>query len=218
MNLKRLTLALAACGCAAAVVLPMARGNAQPNAHVDAHPGAWSLFPPPASWQVVITEFMKDPSHVSDTRGEWIEIYNPMPWRLNIEGWSLGDDDGPEHVIDNGGAGVYVRPGEYFVLAREADPTLNGGVNVDYVYTGVSLGNGADEIVLRRRNGLTADRVAYDDGVLWPDQSGQSIGLDPLLLDASANDDGGSWCHATSTFAGGNPDTGTPGAANDPCP
>jgi len=46
---------------------------------------------PSQAGQIVITEFMKDPSTVSDARGEWIEVYNAMPWRVNLEGWILSD-------------------------------------------------------------------------------------------------------------------------------
>jgi hypothetical protein len=167
---------------------------------------------------LLVTEFMKDPSAVSDTSGEWIEVHNPLPWRLNLEGWSIGNDAGPEHVIANGGAGVYVLPGGYAVLGRNADPATNGGVAVDYVYSTTSLGNGADEIVLRKRNGQVADRVAYDDGVLWPDLAGQSISLTPSATDPAANDDPANWCHAVSAIGGAGSDLGTPGAANDVCP
>jgi hypothetical protein len=193
------------------------------NASVDPRPeldrpGGVALGGPLPSFRAVITEFMKDPSAVSDTSGEWIEVHNPLPWRLNLEGWSIGNDAGPEHVIANGGAGVYVLPGGYAVLGRNADPATNGGGAVDYVYSTTSLGNGADEIVLRKRNGQVADRVAYDDGVLWPDLAGQSISLTPSATDPAANDDPANWCHAVSAIGGAGSDLGTPGAANDVCP
>ena len=193
---------------------------ASPSVPCAAMPSAATLdtLAPPPSWRVAVTEFLKDPTQVSDTNGEWIEIQNLLPWRVNLEGWSLGDDGGAQHVIANGGLGVFLRPGEFFVLARNADPALNGGVLVDYAYSSFSLGNGADQIVLRRRNGQIADRVAYDDGVLWPDQPGQSISLAPEATDPGANDDPANWCHATSVIGAGNTDTGTPGAANDTCP
>jgi hypothetical protein len=190
---------------------PRLDGSGEPSVLV-------ALGVPIPSFRAVITEFMKDPNAVSDTSGEWIEVYNPLPWRLDLEGWSLGDDDGPEHVISNGGAGVYVRPGQHFVLGRNGDPATNGGVLVDYVYTTTSLANGADEIVLRKRNGQIADRVAYDDGVLWPDLAGQSISLTPAASDPAANDDPMNWCHASSSIAGAGSDLGTPGAPNDVCP
>jgi hypothetical protein len=117
-------------------------------------------MPPAQGGQIVITEILKDPSHVTDARGEWIEVYNAMPWRMNLEGWILGDDQGGQHVIDVGGAGLLVGPGRYLVLGASADPALNGGVQVDYAWGGVSLANGADSVVLWRRDGLFVDRVA----------------------------------------------------------
>lgn len=211
MILQRISLALAATACVTAIGLPQGQ-TASPAQLVQGEPS-----PPPPSWRVVITEFMKDPAHVGDSQGEWIEVYNPMPWRLNLEGWTLGDDNGAQHTISNGGQGVYVRPGDYLVLGRSADLATNGGVDVDYVYSSFTLSNGSDQIVLRRRNGLVAERIAYDDGVTWPDQGGQSISLDPNWLDPVSNDDGARWCHSTTAIGNGNTDTGTPGFANDPC-
>jgi hypothetical protein len=166
----------------------------------------------------VITEILKDPSHVTDARGEWIEVYNAMPWRLNLEGWVLGDDQGAQHVIDVGGAGLRVGPGKYLILAANADPALNGGIQVDYAWSGVSLANGADQVVLWRRDGLLVDRVAYDDGVLWPDLAGRSLSLKMASRSAAMNDDPAQWCHASSMISATNPDNGTPRIDNDACP
>ena len=168
--------------------------------------------------EVAITEFMKDPVAVADTRGEWIEVRNNLPWRVNLEGWVLADDAGATHVIANGGNGVRLRPGRSIVLGIEADPALNGGVVVDYEYSGFSLGNGADSIVLMRPNGLVVDRVAWDDGVLWPDLPGRSIQVRNEARFALPNDDAGLWCHGTTPISATNADTGTPGADNDACP
>jgi len=57
--------------------------------------------------------------------------------------------------------------------------------------------------------------VAWDDGVSFPDPEGASMALDPAHLDAGDNDDGSSWCEASSAYGEG--DLGTPGAANDAC-
>ncbi len=168
--------------------------------------------------EVAITEFMKDPAAVADTRGEWIEVRNNLPWRVNLEGWVLTDDGGATHVIANGGNGVRIRPGRSLVLGIESDPALNGGVLVDYQYSSFSLGNGADSIILMRPNGLVVDRVAWDDGILWPDLPGRSIQVRNEARFALLNDDAGLWCHGTTPISASNPDTGTPGIDNDACP
>jgi len=173
---------------------------------------------PVQTGQVVITEFMKDPNSVTDTRGEWIEVYNALPWRVNLEGWTLSDDSGASHVINTGGAGLRMGPGAYVVLGNSADLSLNGGVQVDYAWSGFSLANGADQIVLSRPDGSLVDRIAYDDGMLWPDLAGRSISLRGSARDASLNDIPANWCHASSPIHGTNPDLGTPGIDNDACP
>lgn len=170
-----------------------------------------------AGW-VIITEFMKDPSFVTDTKGEWIEVYNAAPWRVNLEGCVLTDDSGSQHVISNGGAGVRFMPGRYLVLGNNADNTTNGGVHVDYAYSGFGLGNAADQIILSRANGSVLDRVDYDDGVAWPDSGGRSISVKLAARDQLQNDLGANWCHSSAALSVTNPDTGTPGADNDACP
>lgn len=172
----------------------------------------------PQHGAVVITEFMKDPNFVTDTRGEWIEIYNALPWRVNIEGWKLTDDAGNQAVLANGGLGLRLMPGEYMVLGNNDDPAQNGDVVVDCVYPGFVLGNGADQIMLVKPNGTLIDRVDYDDGVLWPDLAGRSVSLTGSVLDAVQNDDGSLWCPGGAPWSGTNPDMGSPGLPNAICP
>jgi hypothetical protein len=194
-------------------LLPLALG-----ATATEIPGSSSVLAAPVpSGEVVITEFMKDPATVSDTRGEWIEIVNTMPWRVNLEGWALADDVGSLHVIANGGLGLHMRPGQVLVLGRSADPALNGGVAVDYVFSGFSLSNAADQILLVKPSGRLSDRVAYDDQA-WPSAPGRSTSLSAAFLDSRANDDPLNWCLSTPPLSATNPDTGTPGTPNELCP
>lgn len=219
-SLFRPSLVLAAL---AAAVLPARAGDWLPFAPTSVT-GSYLLEdllaqgPTPQSGGVIVTEFMKDPAAVADTRGEWIELYNTLPWRVNIEGWSVLDDSGAQFVIQNGGLGVRLAPGQYYVLGNSGDMLLNGGVPVQYAYTGFTLGNGADQIVLRKPNGVVVDRVDYDDGVAWPDLAGRSVSLTRPTRDALSNDDGTQWCPSTTNWNAGNADTGTPGVENDLCP
>ncbi len=180
--------------------------------------GSFAVGAPIQTGHVVITEFMKDPSAVTDVRGEWIEVYNSLPWRVNLEGWVLSDDSGASHVISTGGAGLRMGPGGYLLLGNNADPALNGGIQLDYAWSSFSLGNGADQIILSRPDGTLVDRVAYDDGVLWPDLPGRSIALKNSARDATQNDDPANWCHSSTAVSGTNADTGTPHMDNDACP
>jgi len=167
--------------------------------------------------QIVITEFMKDPTAVSDTRGEWIELYNPSPLAIDIGDWVLSDLGSESTVLDRQGARVTIRRFSHFVIGRSADPAETGGVHVDFVYSGFSMSNGADEIVLSRPDGSVVDQVAYDDGVLWDDLPGRSLSLDPAAYDAAANDSPDNWCPSRRRLAPGSSDSGTPGELNDAC-
>ena len=78
----------------------------------------------------------------------------------------------------------------------------------------MSLANGDDEILLEAGSVLV-DVIEYDNGSTFPDPNGASMNLDPTMQDAGLNDQGASWCVATSSFGAG--DLGTPGAVNDSC-
>lgn len=164
----------------------------------------------------VITEFMKDPNFVADTKGEWIEIYNNLPWRLNLEGWVLADDAGSHHVIQAGGL-LCCRPGQTLVLGNNGDTSQNGRVPVNYVWSGFSLANTSDQIVLYAPDGTLVDRVDYTSSAPWPSAAGKALSLSPSTHNALDNDDGANWCLATTRLSALNPDTGTPGRDNDPC-
>ncbi|RMH16325.1 MAG: lamin tail domain-containing protein, partial [Acidobacteria bacterium] len=172
---------------------------------------AAGLLATAAEGQVVINEIMQNPAAVSDGAGEWFEIFNPTAVGIDVDGWTIRDNDFDSHVIANGGP-LVVPAGGFLVLSNNADPSTNGGVGVDYEYSGVFLANGADELVLIDGDGNEVDRVEWDGGPLFPDPTGASMALIDPSLDNNA---GGNWCTASTPFGDG--DFGTPGAAND-CP
>lgn len=190
-----------------------------PNAATDptGAPGAFHSFTVMRVFTVqegdlVITEVMNDPSG-SETDREWFELFNTTGAPIDIDGFTFSDL-GTDSFTVNGGGPVVVPAGGYLVLGRNADTAANGGVTVGYVYSGMALSNNDDELIISAGT-IEVDRVAYDAGATFPDSPGASISLDPDQLDFSSNDDGASWCAATSVLASG--DFGTPGAMNDPC-
>mgnify|MGYP003325188410 FL=1 len=110
---------------------------------------------------VVITEIMVNPAAVSDSYGEWFEISNTTDTTINIYGWTIKDGDGDEHMISNDTMAVTIMPGDYFVLTRNGDSTLNGGLSVDYDYDDISLSNSEDEIILLDGSSAIVDEVHY---------------------------------------------------------
>jgi predicted extracellular nuclease len=171
-------------------------------------PGVANDCAPPSGLQIVINEIMQNPSAVSDTNGEWFEIINTGDSPVDIDGWTIQDNDFDSHVISNGGP-LEVPAGGFLVLGRNADFATNGGVTVDYEYADFFLANGADEVVLIDTNLVEVDRVEYDGGPVWPDPNGASMSLTDPELD---NNNGLNWCEAITPFGDG--DLGTPGSAN----
>ncbi|MCB1042610.1 MAG: lamin tail domain-containing protein [Acidobacteria bacterium] len=156
---------------------------------------------------VVITEIMQNPSAVADTEGEWFELYNPGPGPVNLNGWRIRDDGSDLHIVNTD---VVIQAGQYAVLGRNANATTNGGIFVHYQYAGITLSNGADELVIERPDQSLVDRVAYDGGPTWPDPAGASMELNSAFQD---NNQAVNWAEATNVLASG--DRGTPGEGPD---
>lgn len=168
---------------------------------------------------IIITEIMNNPAAVSDTTGEWFEVYNTTGSAIDMDGWTLKDDGSNLHVLDAAVGGTTIVPANgYLVLGRSSDTTVNGNAPVDYSYDtdGFTLGNGSDEVVLILPDGVTEiSRINYDNGATFPDLSGESMQLDPAFLNSNDYDDGNNWCPAITPYGDG--DLGTPGTANDAC-
>ena len=158
---------------------------------------------------MLINEIMQNPSAVSDSSGEWFEIHNPTASPVDIDGWTIQDNDIDTFVINNGGA-LSIPAGGFLVLGNNSDSGTNGGVAVDYQYSGMFLSNGGDELVLLDTALTEVDRVEWDGGPAFPDPNGASMSLEDPTLD---NNVGANWCTASSSFGAG--DLGTPGTAND---
>jgi hypothetical protein len=176
-----------------------------------------SVVDEPYSWSagdLVVTEIMANPDSVSDADGEWFEVYVAAQETVNLNGVEFSDGGGQSFTV---ATDLTADPGSFVVLGVNADSASNGGVTVDYEYSGFSLANTDDRVLIQVPE-TTIDDVSYDAGdSSWSGKlvSGSSVGLDPNKLDATANDSGTSWCTATSDYSGEN--SGTPGAANDPC-
>ena len=114
-----------------------------------------------------------------------------------------------EHVIlDND---LVVASNGFVVLGADNDPSLNGGITMDYVYNGFTLSNLWDEVILVHPSGVIIDSVYYDNGNTFPDESGKSMMLLNPVLD---NSPGENWATADIVFGSG--DYGTPGETNYP--
>jgi hypothetical protein len=160
---------------------------------------------PPVAGQIAITEFLADPFVVSDSYGEWIELFNAGGQPVDINGWTLKDSGTDTHVIAAGKPLVVPAKG-YLLLGRSANMVDNGGVSVAYAYSGFYLANTADEIILLDGGGKVVDQVVYTTS--WTLPVGASLSVKSPLADKNnfAN-----WCPETKAWPGSKGDKGTPG-------
>jgi hypothetical protein len=163
---------------------------------------------------LLITEIMYDPSALSDTQGEWFEIYNNSNRSINLQNLVLDRDGTNRHTITDS---IVLLPGEYFVVARTA---LATNVLRTYVYgSSVSLPNtGAALAIYNPSSGAVPGALIFSvnyGGANFPSLPGASIGLNPALLNASDAISGTSWCTSVSVY--NTTDLGTPGIVNDAC-
>ena len=157
---------------------------------------------------IIISEVMVNPSSVSDSYGEWFEIMNITDTIVDINGWAIRDMNGDEHVFYSDQTSIPVLAGEFFVLARNSDLVLNGGLISDYEYNNFSLSNGVDQIILFDESGAIVDEVHYSED--WAFSSGVSMEIHNPMLDNSLINN---WFSSTITYGSG--DLGSPGIAFD---
>lgn len=168
---------------------------------------------PLAEGDLLITEIMYNPAVISDTEGEWFEIFNAGSAAVDLFQIVIKKGTEVQHVINDH---ILVNPGEHFVLARSLNATLQAG----YIYgSSLSLTNTGDEIVLANygddgTNGSLICSVNYGSAG-FPDANGASLNLDPGAYDVELAKSGVNWCLSASSFDTG--DLGTPGTLNDPC-
>lgn len=159
---------------------------------------------------LVITEFMANPAAVTDANGEYLELYNMTTSPIDINGFILRDDGTDSHTIDNGGP-LMVPALNFFVLAINGDPATNGGLNANYVYSGYTLANGGDEIVLETAGAVEICRLNYTDGD--PFGPGVSLELNNVANNVNGVTQETDYVAAITPYGAG--DLGSPGSAGN---
>lgn len=163
---------------------------------------------------LLITEIMYNPAALSDSDGEWIEIYNNSARPVNLQNLVVARDDANSHSITDS---IELSPGTFFVLMRADSATMAAR---SYIYgSDISLSNTGAVLSIYNEGSETGPGsliFSVDYGAAgFPDGSGASISLNPDKMNASDALSGTSWCTSTSPFTTG--DLGTPGVANDIC-
>jgi len=164
----------------------------------------------PSTYNIVITEIMVNPAAVSDSYGEWFEIYNNDTISIDLAGWRIADSEDDLHEIQTVSIEFYINPGDYLVLGRNVDNTVNGGYTADYGYSSFQLSNiEDDEIFLVDNENRIVDEVEYQYPS-FPFSSGASMYLKNIDYDNNVDT---SWAMSDMEYGLG--DLGTPGRAWD---
>jgi DNA/RNA endonuclease YhcR with UshA esterase domain len=158
--------------------------------------------------EIIITEIMPNPKAVSDTNGEWFEIYNSSSSTINLIDCEIKDAGTNSFTITDN---LNIDPESYLVFGRKEDTTINGGLTVNYTYASFTLANTVDQIILICA-GQEIDKVEYSKALGFPLPDGASLMLPDLILD---NNVGANWCISSTPYGDG--DMGTPGSENDIC-
>ncbi|SDX64301.1 Por secretion system C-terminal sorting domain-containing protein [Lutibacter oricola] len=161
-----------------------------------------------AEGDIIISEMMNNPAAVSDSNGEYFELFNTTNASIDIGGWIIEDGNSSETISGT----LLIPPLGYVVLAKNSDTAANGGVVADYDYTStITLTNSNGTLILRNSSNVVIDRVDFDD-TTFPIVSGKSMELSQSSLDHISNNSGANWALATLEIVAGG-DLGSPGSA-----
>jgi hypothetical protein len=168
------------------------------------HEASSSLLSPDS---LVINEINYNSSPDFDP-GDWVELYNPHTYPLNISNWAFKDED-DTHVYTFS-QGTVVPAKGYIVIAFDMTAFHNLFPAVtNYVGpSGFGFAGGGELLRIFNSTGTLVDTVNYDDVAPWPTRpDGQGATLELLSPDLD-NALGQNW------KASGINTHGTPGAAN----
>lgn len=160
---------------------------------------------PISAGELRISEVHRNPSVVSDTNGEYVEVVNVGAKPVALAGLSLSDNGGSVTLATN----YMLVPGRPMLFQLDGAPTRNGGLplGVTMPYSSVQFANTSDSVVLQQ-GGTTIDALSYSSG--FP--GGNGVAAERVDLLAPHNP--GSWNYAAATQVYGSGDQGTPGAPN----
>lgn len=164
--------------------------------------GQFIIADNPLPGDVIITEFMADPSPaIGLPELEFVEIHNKSNKYFNITGWKLGDN-ATFGTITNG----TLAPGEYKVLCSATSvPQFPGSIAVTSF---PSLNNSTDDVIIKSSTGIILDKITYFDSWYRDDVKKQGGFTLELINPNHPCSDANNW------IASNHPDGGTPGAQN----
>ncbi|QNN21340.1 PEP-CTERM sorting domain-containing protein [Planctomycetales bacterium ZRK34] len=132
---------------------------------------------PGPSGEIAITEFMANPGAGFDSQLEWVELYNYGTDTVNLNGWTIGDEDSDSFTF---ATDIEIAAGDFIILAVDKlafEEAWLGSVDTDAVIEAAfALANSSDELLLKDENGNVIWQLAWSGGI--------SSGMSVFLTDA----------------------------------
>jgi hypothetical protein len=135
---------------------------------------------------LVVTEYLANPVGVSDTSGEYFEVYNRTLDDIDLTGLIVRDDGSNTFTVSSLpvssliGSSLLLPAGGFAVFANSDGVAL--GLSPAYMYgSTMALTNSADEIGLYRPDDTLINKVMYSDG----DSFGAGIAHELDVISAS---------------------------------
>lgn len=150
----------------------------------------------PQLGDLLITEIMMDPNALADNVGEWFEVANLSGDSIDIQGLLFTGATAADTFRVN--SSIILGPFDFCTFARSNNP----GFTPRYVYAGMNLDNGSDEISMSY-DGLLLDKVTWTFSLIGASRSLRYLGYNYLFNDADSN-----WCPSIVPMLNG--DFGSP--------
>lgn len=173
-----------------------------------------------AAGDLLVSEVFTDPMVSDSSLGEWIELVTFSD--IDLNGLTFGKTLDTPYATVADAACLPVPAGSVVLIAKTADPALNGGLPTpDWIHPKISLTNDASTLVVGVEDRETMVRTALD-AISWgntADGKAQQFPIDLIPaagpIDETINDDPALWCASSQVFGAG--DFGTPQADNLAC-
>ena len=123
---------------------------------------------------LIITEYLANPVGISDSAGEYFEIFNTTDNPIELDGLVIRDDGSNSFTVN-----TLMLAAKSFAVFSSSDG-MSLGITPDYIYgNGMALTNTDDEIGLYQPDGTAIHQLSYDDG----DNFGAGIAHELDVLD-----------------------------------